>query len=169
MITIKATGDTTLHTAGKYCPEDILVQVPSGENVTAETTEYTNKVTILENTINELKTELANKAAGSETKIETWSGWVSGVWGGMECTFIYTSKDLELTTLFTSSSSIEVVKNTLIYVYLPADGTPSLNNADLVKLIYEPTDGFTNDTICIIKPTANNFNIEFMLGGGGGE
>ena len=30
MITINATGDTTLHTAGKYCPEDILVKVPAG-------------------------------------------------------------------------------------------------------------------------------------------
>lgn len=30
MITIKATDDTTLHTAGKYCEEDILVQVPEG-------------------------------------------------------------------------------------------------------------------------------------------
>lgn len=30
MITIKATGDTTLYTAGKYCEEDILVQVPEG-------------------------------------------------------------------------------------------------------------------------------------------
>ena len=30
MIEITATGDTTLHTAGKYCEEDILVKVPSG-------------------------------------------------------------------------------------------------------------------------------------------
>lgn len=30
MLTINATGDTTLHTAGKYCPEDILVKVPAG-------------------------------------------------------------------------------------------------------------------------------------------
>ena len=30
MITINATGDTTLHTAGKYCAEDILVKVPAG-------------------------------------------------------------------------------------------------------------------------------------------
>jgi hypothetical protein len=30
MITINATGDTTLHTAGKYCSEDILVKVPAG-------------------------------------------------------------------------------------------------------------------------------------------
>lgn len=30
MITINATGDTTLHTAGKYCTEDILVKVPAG-------------------------------------------------------------------------------------------------------------------------------------------
>jgi hypothetical protein len=30
MITIKATGDTTIYTAGKYCEEDILVQVPEG-------------------------------------------------------------------------------------------------------------------------------------------
>jgi hypothetical protein len=30
MITIKATGDTTLYTAGKYCEEDILVKVPEG-------------------------------------------------------------------------------------------------------------------------------------------
>ena len=32
MITINATGDTTLHTAGKYCEEDILVKVPAGES-----------------------------------------------------------------------------------------------------------------------------------------
>ena len=31
---INATGDVTLHTAGKYCEEDILVRVPS---VTYET------------------------------------------------------------------------------------------------------------------------------------
>lgn len=30
MIEITATGDTTLHTAGKYCEEDILVNVPAG-------------------------------------------------------------------------------------------------------------------------------------------
>lgn len=30
MIEINATGDTTLHTAGKYCAEDILVKVPAG-------------------------------------------------------------------------------------------------------------------------------------------
>lgn len=30
MITINATGNTTLHTAGKYCEEDILVKVPGG-------------------------------------------------------------------------------------------------------------------------------------------
>lgn len=30
MIEITATGDTTLRTAGKYCPEDILVKVPKG-------------------------------------------------------------------------------------------------------------------------------------------
>ena len=30
MIEITATGDTTLHTAGKYCAEDILVKVPAG-------------------------------------------------------------------------------------------------------------------------------------------
>lgn len=29
MIEIKATGDTTIHTAGKYCEEDILVIVPN--------------------------------------------------------------------------------------------------------------------------------------------
>lgn len=32
MITINATGDTTLHTAGKYCPEDILVKVPASSS-----------------------------------------------------------------------------------------------------------------------------------------
>lgn len=36
MITINATGDTTLHTAGKYCEEDILVKVPAGEQATPE-------------------------------------------------------------------------------------------------------------------------------------
>lgn len=33
MIEIQATSDTTIHTAGKYCEEDILVKVPSSESV----------------------------------------------------------------------------------------------------------------------------------------
>lgn len=43
MITINATGDTTLHTAGKYCAEDILVKVPSGGSggASVETCEVT--------------------------------------------------------------------------------------------------------------------------------
>ena len=36
MITINATGDTTLHTAGKYCAEDILVKAPAGSGVNLE-------------------------------------------------------------------------------------------------------------------------------------
>jgi hypothetical protein len=35
MITINATGDTTIYTADKYCPEDILVKVPAGGSGTA--------------------------------------------------------------------------------------------------------------------------------------
>ena len=35
MITINATGDTTIHTANKYCAEDILVKVPAGGNLAA--------------------------------------------------------------------------------------------------------------------------------------
>ena len=50
MITINATGDTTIHTAGKYCTEDILVKAPSGDSaisgedglITRTTTQYTN-------------------------------------------------------------------------------------------------------------------------------
>ena len=34
MITIKATGDTTIRTAGKYCSEDILVKVPQSGGAT---------------------------------------------------------------------------------------------------------------------------------------
>lgn len=37
MIEIQATGDTTLHTAGKYCLEDILVKVPSGGSESGST------------------------------------------------------------------------------------------------------------------------------------
>lgn len=40
MITINATGDTTIHTANKYCPEDILVKVPAGGSL-GEITVYT--------------------------------------------------------------------------------------------------------------------------------
>ena len=40
MITINATGDTTLHTAGKYCAEDILVKIPAGGSL-GEITVYT--------------------------------------------------------------------------------------------------------------------------------
>lgn len=32
MIEIKATGDTTLKTKGKYCDDDILVRVSSGSS-----------------------------------------------------------------------------------------------------------------------------------------
>jgi hypothetical protein len=39
MITINATGDTTLHTAGKYCPEDILVKIPPSAPATELVTE----------------------------------------------------------------------------------------------------------------------------------
>ena len=33
MIKIIATGDTTLHTEGKYCEEDILIEVPKAEQL----------------------------------------------------------------------------------------------------------------------------------------
>ena len=39
MIVINATGDTTLHTAGKYCAEDILVKVPAGSGSGGNTVE----------------------------------------------------------------------------------------------------------------------------------
>ena len=39
MITINATGDTTIHTAGKYCPEDILVKIPPSAPATELVTE----------------------------------------------------------------------------------------------------------------------------------
>lgn len=41
MLTINATGDTTLHTAGKYCEEDILVKVPEAGGI--ELPELTNE------------------------------------------------------------------------------------------------------------------------------
>ena len=40
MITINATGDTTLHTAGTYCPEDILVKVPAGGSLGGDNCVY---------------------------------------------------------------------------------------------------------------------------------
>ena len=43
MITINATGDTTLHTAGKYCSEDILVKIPAGGGANVETCAVTIK------------------------------------------------------------------------------------------------------------------------------
>jgi hypothetical protein len=46
MIVITATGDTTLHTAGKYCPEDILVKVPEGSGeIPVPTQEKTVNIT----------------------------------------------------------------------------------------------------------------------------
>lgn len=44
MITIKATGDTTLYTAGKYCEEDILVQVPEGGTNTSDATAIAEEI-----------------------------------------------------------------------------------------------------------------------------
>ena len=61
MIEIVATGDTTLHTAGKYCQEDILVKVPTGggeEDLNSVLTEQ-------EALIAELQETLRDKAAGS--------------------------------------------------------------------------------------------------------
>lgn len=48
MIEITATGDTTLHTAGKYCPEDILVKVPAGGSggATVETCTVTIDISV---------------------------------------------------------------------------------------------------------------------------
>ena len=63
MITINATGDTTLHTAGKYCAEDILVKVPvgsGGENLDSVIEEQAAL-------IEELSTTLENKASGGGT------------------------------------------------------------------------------------------------------
>lgn len=56
MITINATGDTTLHTAGKYCAEDILVKVPAGDSsgggsIETCTITITNKYNIESHTI----------------------------------------------------------------------------------------------------------------------
>lgn len=46
MITINATGDTTIRTAGKYCEEDILIKVPESEGV--ELPELSNEGTALD-------------------------------------------------------------------------------------------------------------------------
>ena len=98
MIEITATGDTTLHTAGKYCPEDILVKVPeaggidlptltneatsselfSGKeliddegNVVTGTFTIDNELTTQDNLIAQIQTALQGKAAGSDPILQT--------------------------------------------------------------------------------------------------
>lgn len=75
MITINATGDTTLHTAGKYCEEDILVRVPeteSTEDISAEVAEYTDLNAELEEVINSLP-DAGSGSGGVDTCTVTFS------------------------------------------------------------------------------------------------
>lgn len=75
MLTINATGDTTLHTAGKYCEEDILIKVPevNGENLDAEIAAQNDLIAAQNAKIAELAEVLASKASGgsSNPSIET--------------------------------------------------------------------------------------------------
>ena len=62
----------TLYTAGKTCTEDIKVNVAvPGEDVTAETEAYTEKLLVLETAITELENELDGKINGEDVGDET--------------------------------------------------------------------------------------------------
>lgn len=99
MIEITATGDTTLHTAGKYCPEDILVKVPAG----------------------------GSSSGGSG--VETWCGTIvcdaPGGFAMSSLEICYTDGNLDFHQFEANegnSVSIEVVKNSIIYVDAAVSG-----------------------------------------------
>lgn len=72
MLTITATGDTTLHTAGKYCPEDILVKVPAGGSGGSSGVESAGFCTI------NITTDYANTAMYYNGENGWDSDWLAG-------------------------------------------------------------------------------------------
>lgn len=85
---------------------------PSGEDVTAETNTYTEKIAQLTTAVTALETELAGKASGggasSGGSIEVWTGTVFGSRGlGLtsECTVHYIDGELRHQTFIAESQT----------------------------------------------------------------
>lgn len=117
MIEITATGDTTLHTAGKYCPEDILVKVPAGGG--------------------------SGGSGGASGETCTVS---LGVDSPANMTFYYTNPEMSVSSItlqFGGGSDVKAVKGTII----SANAAPIstwLATGELVPIIANTTTKSTN-------------------------
>ena len=144
-ITENGTHDVTEYAAVK-------VAVPTGEDVTTETNEYTAKLATLETAITALETELEGKAAGGGTTVEAWTGTVTSRHLEHEYTIHYTDDSLNHRTAtvigFTQDATITIAAGTLIY----AAGAGDVFGDNFVRPI--------EDDYNLLLPTADNFEIE---------
>lgn len=131
----------------------------AGEDVASETSEYTSKLTSLENSVIALKAELQNKASGGSGggSVEAWTGTII-------CndyyTFnvYYTDKNLVSQVIsvdFEEDVTIEIVKNTYISICQSGLGIGSSDrfDGDNIEIQYETAES------CCALPTSNNFVI----------
>lgn len=95
-----------------------------GEDVTAETDAYTEKLTALETAITALETELEGKAAGGGVSVETYTGTISSdfregvVVYYTDDTFTLRSELVPVVDFMSSNEplSITVAANTVVYI-----------------------------------------------------
>lgn len=126
-----------------------------GEDVTAETTAYTEKLEALETAITALEAELEGKASGGGN-VEAWTGTISAMHIGMEFTVHYTDETLTHRTAtvigWTQDATITIAAGTLIYVGGVVVGIGSIGGSNVEFLIEDPYS--------LILPTANDFYID---------
>lgn len=155
-ITVESGSSVRLPTAGKYCDRDIVVTAMGGEDVTAETNEYTDKLATLETAITALETELEGKAAGG-TSVEVWMGTVYGNTGlgdipdinvvyvdeTLSVCKISVSKNEEATITVAARLPIGVSYDINVSNVSPVDGTDIETLLDSTNIIVPTADGFT--------------------------
>ena len=145
MITINATGDTTLHTAGTYCPEDILVKVPAGGSL-GEITVETCAVTI-------------KRYAGSSSSYSTvyYTTLVNGNVAAADM-------ELEDTGNISSYTTFNIIclKNSVLTMYFDAAMGSNVNMSSGSILV---RNGY--DMLVVKLGDADNITIDVGASGGG--
>ena len=134
---------------------------PDGEDVTAETNAYTEKITQLTEAIIDLENELDGKASGSGS-IQTYTGTVcgAGALGEMPDTlYLYTDE-----TLATRAEAVPSRTNTTItiaagtnVVAALADGFASMSESERLEQLR--ANGIQH--VFVFVPTRNNFELYF--------
>lgn len=127
----------------------------TGEDVTAETNDYTTKVAQLESAVTALETELAGKASGSGANFETSIVTINVP---IECRYLSTDfqPKQEITSTF------ETVKNSIAYI----GGSPVAGSGYTILVANGPN--MANTTKTAVQFIEASVNIIVYTGGGGG-